>query len=172
MACRNQATQHLAVQLLLHHGEDRKSAAACFEQFAREAREALGQLPGHDSPHAMEYCHELEQVAKLAKQVVEWHEQTEQMPLELCDPEPNLVTLTEFQPPCLGCLPWYLVPNRVLTQCLARTLSEQDELGRVHLAVMVFGPAVQHLTACADALEWPALSDLSRGLGVVLTNLN
>eukprot|EP00435_Cladocopium_sp_Y103_P056620 s919_g19.t1 len=172
MERRNQAIQYLAIQLLEHGGDDRHTAAMVFEHDARDAQDALMVLPGHDSPHVIELYQELERVACLARRVVEWHEQIAMMPQEFCSPEPDLFCLTGLEPQRPGRLPWFIFPNRLLGQRLARTLSAEDELGRVYLAITVFKPAVGRLASVADSLAWPVLAHLSRELGAVLDNLD
>ena len=104
--------------------------------------------------------------ARLAEQLVDWHDQVEMMPLEMCVPEPELRFLAGFTQPRLGVVPEYIVHSVVGGPPGAPF--EWGNLERTFTQVTVWHPAVDYMDAFADAINWPLLRDLSRELRVVL----
>ena len=119
-------------------------------------QELLLVLPGHDSLHVIELWNGWPAWPNRCWMV--WTD----CDARVLHSRTYFLCLTGLGPPRLGCLPWFVTPNRLLWQRLARTLFEED----------VLQPAVWRLAAVADALSWPVLAHLCRELGVVLDALD
>ena len=167
------ARRPIAVQLMARKLADcdfslRRALAQDLMEKANRAREALETFPGAESNYAREVSHDMGSAARLAEQLVDWHDQVEMMPLEMCVPEPELRFLAGFTQPRLGVVPEYVSCNRLLVGRLERHLNGLDNLERTFTQVTVWHPAVDYMDAFADAINWPLLRDLSRELRVVL----
>ena len=162
------ASQFAAVQLWAASGEARYELAGLMLQLADRVEHAILACAREDAPLLTEFWADTQQVIFLCQDLRDWFDQTRDMPLEACIPEPNLLALTALPAARRGSLPPHVSRVRATIDALRHLVSVPlfyTNHRHFFRNLEILDELASSCTSFGSTLEWPAMilfgSDLS-----------
>jgi len=161
------STQFAAVELVEVQGEARYELAGRMIQLSHQVSQACVDCPIDHVTLLSELWAGCQQVEFLCDDWRNWFEQTQEMPLEFCTPEPNLFPLAEVPVSRLGVVP----PHVTRVRNAIDTLKELVTMQVFYTNTTLFFQNLDYLnllaSACrsfGDLLGWPVMKSFSTEL--------